>query len=45
MLFVIDFDGTLSVGDTVDAMLERFADDGKILKTNGCRVISAPLTV
>ena len=25
MLFVIDFDGTLSVGDTVDAMLERFA--------------------
>ena len=27
MLFVIDFDGTLSVGDTVDAMLERFADD------------------
>jgi 2-hydroxy-3-keto-5-methylthiopentenyl-1-phosphate phosphatase len=26
MLFVIDFDGTLSVGDTVDAMLERFAD-------------------
>lgn len=27
MLFVIDFDGTLSVGDTVDAMLDRFADD------------------
>ena len=27
MLFVIDFDGTLSVGDTVDAMLERFADN------------------
>jgi 2-hydroxy-3-keto-5-methylthiopentenyl-1-phosphate phosphatase len=27
MLFVIDFDGTLSVGDTVDAMLEKFADD------------------
>ncbi|MGB4812267.1 MAG: MtnX-like HAD-IB family phosphatase [Methylophilaceae bacterium] len=27
MLFVIDFDGTLSVGDTIDAMLERFADD------------------
>lgn len=27
MLFVVDFDGTLSVGDTVDAMLERFADD------------------
>ena len=27
MLFVIDFDGTLSVGDTVDAMLERFSDD------------------
>jgi len=26
MLFVIDFDGTLSVRDTVDAMLERFAD-------------------
>ncbi|MDR0781595.1 MAG: MtnX-like HAD-IB family phosphatase [Pseudomonadales bacterium] len=26
MLFVIDFDGTLSVGDTVDAMLERFAE-------------------
>lgn len=25
MLFVIDFDGTLSLGDTVDAMLERFA--------------------
>jgi 2-hydroxy-3-keto-5-methylthiopentenyl-1-phosphate phosphatase len=25
MLFVIDFDGTLSVRDTVDAMLERFA--------------------
>ncbi len=25
MLFVIDFDGTLSVKDTVDAMLERFA--------------------
>ena len=27
MLFVIDFDGTLSVGDTVDAMLEKFADN------------------
>ena len=27
MLFIIDFDGTLSVRDTVDAMLERFADD------------------
>jgi 2,3-diketo-5-methylthio-1-phosphopentane phosphatase len=26
MLFVVDFDGTLSVRDTVDAMLERFAD-------------------
>jgi 2,3-diketo-5-methylthio-1-phosphopentane phosphatase len=26
VLFVIDFDGTLSVGDTVDAMLERFAE-------------------
>lgn len=26
MLFVIDFDGTLSTRDTVDAMLERFAD-------------------
>lgn len=26
MLFVIDFDGTLSTCDTVDAMLERFAD-------------------
>lgn len=26
MIFVIDFDGTLSKGDTVDAMLERFAD-------------------
>lgn len=26
MLFIVDFDGTLSVGDTVDAMLERFAD-------------------
>ena len=25
MLFVIDFDGTLSVRDTIDAMLERFA--------------------
>jgi 2-hydroxy-3-keto-5-methylthiopentenyl-1-phosphate phosphatase len=25
MLFIIDFDGTLSVRDTVDAMLERFA--------------------
>ncbi len=25
MLFLIDFDGTLSVHDTVDAMLERFA--------------------
>lgn len=25
MLFVVDFDGTLSVRDTVDAMLERFA--------------------
>ena len=25
MLFVVDFDGTLSVGDTIDAMLERFA--------------------
>ncbi len=25
MLFVIDFDGTLSVRDTVDAMLEKFA--------------------
>ncbi|MFA6178555.1 MAG: HAD-IB family phosphatase [Candidatus Methylopumilus sp.] len=27
MLFIIDFDGTLSIRDTVDAMLERFADD------------------
>jgi 2,3-diketo-5-methylthio-1-phosphopentane phosphatase len=27
MLFIVDFDGTLSKGDTVDAMLERFADD------------------
>jgi 2,3-diketo-5-methylthio-1-phosphopentane phosphatase len=26
MLFIVDFDGTLSVGDTIDAMLERFAD-------------------
>ncbi len=26
MLFVVDFDGTLSVRDTVDAMLENFAD-------------------
>ena len=26
MLFVVDFDGTLSVRDTVDAMLEQFAD-------------------
>ncbi|HEY8856622.1 MAG TPA: MtnX-like HAD-IB family phosphatase [Rugosibacter sp.] len=26
MLFVVDFDGTLSLQDTVDAMLERFAD-------------------
>ncbi|BCM26126.1 MtnX-like HAD-IB family phosphatase [Methyloradius palustris] len=26
MLFIIDFDGTLSVRDTVDAMLEKFAD-------------------
>jgi len=26
MIFVVDFDGTLSVGDTVDSMLERFAD-------------------
>lgn len=26
MLFVIDFDGTLSVKDTVDAMLTKFAD-------------------
>lgn len=26
MLFVVDFDGTLSLRDTVDAMLERFAD-------------------
>ena len=35
MLFVIDFDGTLSVGDTVDAMLERFADaKWKDLETN-----------
>ena len=25
MLFVVDFDGTLSVRDTVDAMLEKFA--------------------
>ena len=25
MLFIVDFDGTLSVGDTIDAMLERFA--------------------
>ena len=27
MLFIVDFDGTLSVGDTIDAMLERFADE------------------
>ncbi len=26
MLFVVDFDGTLSLRDTVDAMLERFAN-------------------
>jgi len=26
MLFIIDFDGTLSKKDTIDAMLERFAD-------------------
>ena len=26
MLFVVDFDGTVSVRDTVDSMLERFAD-------------------
>lgn len=26
MLFIVDFDGTLSLKDTVDAMLERFAD-------------------
>lgn len=26
MLFIIDFDGTLSVKDTIDDMLERFAD-------------------
>ncbi|MES2238180.1 MAG: MtnX-like HAD-IB family phosphatase [Pseudomonadota bacterium] len=26
MLFIVDFDGTLSLRDTVDAMLERFAD-------------------
>lgn len=26
MLFIIDFDGTLAVHDTVDAILERFAD-------------------
>ena len=26
MLFIIDFDGTLSVKDTIDDMLEHFAD-------------------
>ena len=26
MLFIVDFDGTLSVKDTIDDMLERFAD-------------------
>jgi 2-hydroxy-3-keto-5-methylthiopentenyl-1-phosphate phosphatase len=26
MFFVVDFDGTLSIRDTVDSMLERFAD-------------------
>ncbi len=26
MLFIVDFDGTISVKDTIDAMLERFAD-------------------
>ena len=26
MYFIVDFDGTLSVLDTVDSMLERFAD-------------------
>lgn len=27
MLFVVDFDGTISQGDTIDALLERFADE------------------
>lgn len=27
MLFVVDFDGTISQGDTIDALLETFADD------------------
>lgn len=26
MLFIVDFDGTISVKDTIDAMLEQFAD-------------------
>lgn len=26
MLFIVDFDGTISVNDTIDAMLEKFAD-------------------
>lgn len=26
MLFIVDFDGTISVTDTIDAMLEKFAD-------------------
>lgn len=26
MLFIVDFDGTISVKDTIDAMLEKFAD-------------------
>jgi 2-hydroxy-3-keto-5-methylthiopentenyl-1-phosphate phosphatase len=25
MLFIVDFDGTISVKDTIDAMLEKFA--------------------
>jgi len=36
MLFVVDFDGTLSVRDTVDAMLENSQIHlGKILNKNG----------
>ena len=27
MLFIVDFDGTISKRDTIDALLEKFADD------------------
>ena len=27
MLFIVDFDGTISKSDTIDALLEKFADD------------------